>query len=147
MDPGTALAAVSLALQLAGTVQTVNEFLCTIRNAPSELVTLIETMDLMQSNLNQVQSLVEQQFSDSSLGGSPVFILNALKLCERRVEVQRIWVVSVLISQDANSIGNYVDCQMMIGLSQRWASKPYGRSSKAVWAIGRTPALGNAPYT
>ena len=53
--------------------------------------------------------------------------------------------ISVLISQDANSIGNDVDCQMMIGLSQRWASKPYGRSSKAVWAIGRTPALGNAP--
>ena len=92
MDPGTALAAVSLAIQLAGTVQTINDFLRTIRDAPSELVTLIETMDLMQSNLNQVQYLVEQQLSDSSLAGSPVFILNALKVCERRVEVQKIWV-------------------------------------------------------
>lgn len=52
MDPGTALAVVSLAIQLAGTLQTINEFLRTIRDAPSELITLIETMDLMQSNLN-----------------------------------------------------------------------------------------------
>ena len=92
MDPGTALAVVSLAIQLAGTVQTINEFLRTIRDAPSELVTLIETMDLMQSNLNHVHYLVEQQFSDSRLAGSPVFILNALKVCESRVEVQRTWV-------------------------------------------------------
>ena len=92
MDPGTALAAVSLTIQLAGTVQAINEFLRSIRDAPSELVTLIETMDLMQSNLNQVQYLVEQQLSNSSLTGSPVFILNALKVCERRVEVQRTWV-------------------------------------------------------
>ena len=95
MDPGTALAVVSLAIQLAGTVQTINEFLRTIRDAPSELVTLIETMELMQSNLGQVHYLVEQQFSDSSLAGSPVFILNALKVCERRVEVQRIWVEKI----------------------------------------------------
>lgn len=95
MDPGAALAVVSLAIQLAGTVQTINEFLRTIRDAPSELIALIETMDLMQSNLNQVHYLVEQQFSDSSLAGSPVFILNALKVCERRIEVQRTWVKKI----------------------------------------------------
>ena len=39
-------------------------------------------------------------------------------------------LVSVLISQDANSIGNDVECKMMIGLSQRWVCKPNGRSQQ-----------------
>lgn len=95
MDPGTALAVASLALQLAGTVQTINEFLRTIRDAPSELINLIETMDLVQSNLNQVHCLIEQQLSNSSLAGSPVFILKALKACEKRVEIQKAWVEDV----------------------------------------------------
>ena len=95
MDPGTALAVVSLAIQLAGTVQTINEFLRTIRDAPSELSTLIETMELMQSNLNQVHYLIEQQFSDPSLASSPVFILNALKVCEKRIAVQKAWVEEI----------------------------------------------------
>lgn len=98
MDPGTALAVASLAIQLAGTVQTINEFLRTIRDAPSELVALIETMDLMQSNLNQVNYLIEQQFSNPSLAGSPVFILNALRICERRVGVQKAWVEEIKTS-------------------------------------------------
>lgn len=95
MDPGTALAVASLALQLAGTVQTINEFLRTIRDAPSELVNLIETMDLVQSNLNHVHYLIEQQLSDSSLAGSLVFILNALRICEKRVGVQKAWVEKI----------------------------------------------------
>lgn len=95
MDPGTALAVVSLTLQLAGTVQTINEFLRTIREAPSELAALIETMDLMQSNLSQVHYLIEQQFSGSGLAGSPVFILNSLKVCESRIEAQKAWVESI----------------------------------------------------
>ena len=98
MDPGTALAVVSLAIQLAGSIQTINKFLRTIRDAPSELVALIETMDLMQSSLNQVHYLIEQQFSDPSLIGSPVFILNALRLCEKRVEVQKTWVEEIKTS-------------------------------------------------
>lgn len=104
MDPGTALAVVSLAIQLAGTVQTINEFLRTIRDAPSELVALIETMDLMQSNLNQVNYLIELQFSGPSLAGSPVFILNALKLCERRVGVQKAWVEEIKRSLTTQSL-------------------------------------------
>lgn len=95
MDPGTALAAVSFAIQLASIVQTLNEFVRLIHDAPNELVSLIETMDLMQGNLRQVHYLFEQQFSDSSLAGSPVYILNALKVCERRVEAQRPWVEEI----------------------------------------------------
>ena len=38
--------------------------------------------------------------------------------------------VSVLISQDANSIGNDIEYKMMIGLSQRWVYKPNGRSQQ-----------------
>lgn len=95
MDPGTALAAVSFTIQLASIVQTLNEFVRLIHDAPNELVSLIETMDLMQGNLRQVHYLFEQQFSDSSLAGSPVYILNALKVCERRVEAQRPWVEEI----------------------------------------------------
>lgn len=95
MDPGTALAAVSFAIQLASIVQTLNEFVRLIHDAPNELVSLIETMDLMQGNLRQVHYLFEQQFSDSSLAGSPVYILNALKVCERKVEAQKPWVEEI----------------------------------------------------
>ena len=38
--------------------------------------------------------------------------------------------ISVLISQDANSIGNDVEYKMMIGLSQRWVCKPNRRSQQ-----------------
>ena len=86
MDPGTALAVISLAVQLVGTVQSITEYLRTIRDAPGELLALIETLDQMQSNLSQVRDLIEQQFSDKRLPGSPVFILNALHTCERRIE-------------------------------------------------------------
>ncbi len=86
MDPGTVMAVISLAVQLAGTVTSVNDYLRAIRDAPSELVALIETLDQMQSNLNQVHHLVEQQFSDGRLPGSPVFILKALQTCKKRVE-------------------------------------------------------------
>ncbi len=86
MDPGTAMAVISLAVQLVGTVTSVNEYLRAIRDAPNELVALIETLDHMQSNLNQVHHLIEQQFSDGRLAGSPVFILKALQLCKKKVE-------------------------------------------------------------
>ena len=86
MDPGTALAVISLAVQLIGTVQSISEYLRTIHDTPSELFALIETLDQIQSNLNQVHYLIEQQFSNRCLPGSPVFILNALRTCERRVK-------------------------------------------------------------
>ena len=87
MDPGSSLAVISLAVQLVTTVQSVTEYLRTIHDAPSDLLALIETLDLMQSNLNQVRYLLEQQFSDKRFTGSPVFILNALQTCDKRVQM------------------------------------------------------------
>ncbi len=86
MDPGTVIAVVSLAIQLVGTVKFVNEYLRAIRDAPSELVALTETLDDMQSNISEVHHLFEQHFSDGHLAGSPDFILRALQTCEKRVK-------------------------------------------------------------
>lgn len=85
MDPGTALSAISLALELPRSLKSIVVFLSTIKEAPNELVTLIETLEQMQACLDQVRGLAEQ-FSDARLAGSLVFIFNALKLCEKRVK-------------------------------------------------------------
>jgi len=95
MDPGTATAVVSLALQIPSTIQSITEFVRTIKEVPDELTTLIETMDQMQANVNQVRGLMEQQFSDARLVGAPVFLLNPLKACERRVNALRLLVEQV----------------------------------------------------
>lgn len=86
MDPGTALAVISLSVQLVTTVQSITKYLRTIRDAPSDLLAVIETLDQMQSNLNQVRYLLEQHSFDKRFTGSQVFILNALRTCERRVQ-------------------------------------------------------------
>ena len=46
------------------------------------------------------------------------------------VNTGSVVTISVLISQDANSIGNDVEYKMMIGLSQRWVCKPNRRSQQ-----------------
>ena len=43
MDPGTALAVISLSVQLVTTVQSITKYLRTIRDTPSDLLALIET--------------------------------------------------------------------------------------------------------
>ena len=96
-----ALAVISLAAQLFTTVESITEYLRTIRDAPSDLIALIETLEQMQSNLNQVRYLLEQQFSEKRLIGSPVFILNALRTCEKRVEM-----LSRLVDEVKESLGN-----------------------------------------
>ena len=101
MDLGTALAVISLAIQLVTTVQSITEYLRAIHDAPSDLLTLIETLEQMQSNLNQVRCLLEQQFSDKRFTGSPVFILNALQTCEKRVQK-----LSNLIDEVRGHLGN-----------------------------------------
>jgi len=100
MDPGTATAVVSLALQIPPTIQSITEFLRTIKEVPDELTTLIETMDQMQANVNQVRGLMEQQFSEARLAGSPMLLLNALKACERNIKA-----LGLLVEQVKDGLG------------------------------------------
>ena len=81
-----ALAVIPLVIQLVTTTKSISDFLRTIREAPSELSDLIETTDQLQASLRQVQSLIEQQFSNERLASSPVFLLHPLELCGRRVQ-------------------------------------------------------------
>lgn len=103
MDPGTATAVVSLALQIPSTIQSIIEFLRTIKEVPDELITLIETMDQMQANVNQVRGLMEQQFSEARLAGSPMLLLNALKACERKIKALGLLVEQVKGGLDAKN--------------------------------------------
>ena len=132
MDPGTALAVISLAMQLVGTVQTINDFLRTIRDAPSELVALIETMDLMQSNLNQVHHLIEQQSSDPSLAGSPAFLLEALQLCERKIRVQKTWVEEIKTSLTTRRLMKRTWANLNIRPKKTQLSKMQGQVREAM---------------
>lgn len=79
-------AVVSLAIQLVDSVQEARSFLKDIQNAPNELVRLGETLDQLNSVLNYVRNLLEQQFITSRLPGTPTFILHGLQDCERKLE-------------------------------------------------------------
>ncbi|KAF7506410.1 hypothetical protein GJ744_011764 [Endocarpon pusillum] len=83
---GSALAVVSLALQLANTVQQVSKFLRDVRDAPKEVVRLIETLDQLHNTLDGVRQLLEQQFVVLRLPGSPDSITKALENCEKQVK-------------------------------------------------------------
>lgn len=83
---GGALAVVSLTLQLAATVQQVSKFLRDVRDAPKEVVRLIETLDQLHDTLEHVRQLVEQQFVVLRLPGSPELITKAVETCEKHVK-------------------------------------------------------------
>lgn len=84
MDPGAALAVLSLTLELTGAVKSIVGLFRTIREAPYELLKLIEALEQMRANLDQVCSLVEQ-ISDARLVGSLMYLLQPLRLCEKRI--------------------------------------------------------------
>lgn len=81
-----AFAVVSLAIQLFETVQETAKFVKEINNAPSDLVQLGETLEQLASVLGHVKQLLEQQLLVLRLPGSPFFIFDALRNCERRVK-------------------------------------------------------------
>ena len=84
MDPGTALAAVSLALQLPDTVRTIASFFRSIRDGPRELAALIETLEQAQEILEQVRML-SIQLSTAQQLESLTMLLNALGLFENKL--------------------------------------------------------------
>ena len=81
-----AFAVVSLAIQLVDSVQEARSFIKDVQNAPNELVRLAETLDQLNSVLNYVRNLLEQQLLALRLPGTPTFILDALQDCARKIE-------------------------------------------------------------
>ena len=74
-----ALAVVSLAIQLGGTVNQIRKFLRNVQNAPVELSRLVNQLDQLHSNLDQARCLVNQQTSVLGNLGSVISIANAVE--------------------------------------------------------------------
>ena len=82
----SAIAIVSLAVQLIDTVQEISKFLKNVQDAPKEILRLLETLDQLQGTLDNVRQLIDHQFLVLRLPGSPVFITKAMENCERQIE-------------------------------------------------------------
>ena len=82
----SAIALVTLAVQLVDTVQEISKFLKNAQDAPKEVLRLLETLEQLQSTLDNVRQLIDQQFLVLRLPGSPVFITKAMENCERQIK-------------------------------------------------------------
>ena len=82
----SAVALVSLAIELVDTVQEISKFLKNIQDAPKEVLMLIETLDQLQGTLDNVRQLIDQQFLVLRLPGSPTFITKAMGNCEKHIK-------------------------------------------------------------
>ena len=82
----SAIAIVSLAVQLVDTVQEIGKFLKNVQDAPKEVLRLLETLEQLQGTLDHVRQLIDHQFLVLRLPGSPVFIVKAMVNCEKQIK-------------------------------------------------------------
>ena len=82
----SAIAIVSLAIQLVDTVQEIKKFLKNVQDAPKEVLRLLETLDQLQGTLDNVRQLIDRQFLVLRLPGSPAFIIKAMENCEKQIK-------------------------------------------------------------
>ena len=82
----SAIAVVSLAVQLVDTIQEISKFLKNAQDAPNEVSRLLETLAQLQGTLDNVRQLIDQQFLVLRLPGSPVFITSAMENCEKHIK-------------------------------------------------------------
>lgn len=82
----SAVAIVSLAVQLVDTVQEISKFLKNVQDAPKEVLRLLETLEQLQCTLDNVRQLIDHQFLVLRLPGSPVFIIKAMDNCEKQIK-------------------------------------------------------------
>jgi integrase len=90
----------SLAIQLASTVQKVSKFLRNARDAPKEVLRLLEILDQLHDTLDHVRQLNEQQSLILSLPGSPASITRAMENCKRQVKALEVFVNEAKTSFD-----------------------------------------------
>ena len=88
MEPFSgAAAAVSLAIQLAGTVQTIRRFLHNIKNAPKELFAINHLLDQLHQNLSDIANIMELQRSLNIVLDSHRSVSNALTSCHKNIKM------------------------------------------------------------
>ena len=82
----SAIAIVSLAIQLVDKVQEIRKFLKNVQDAPKEVLRLLETLDQLRGTLDNVRQLIDHQFLVLRLPGSPIFITKAMENCEKQIK-------------------------------------------------------------
>ena len=82
----SAIAIVSLAVQLVHTVEEIGKFLKNVQGAPKEVLRLLETLEQLQGTLDNVRQLIDHQFLVLRLPGSPVFMNKAMENCEKQIK-------------------------------------------------------------
>ncbi len=82
---GSAIAVVSLGIQLVSTVKKASRFVQSIRNAPDELSNLGSSLEQLHLTLNKVTDLIEQQGKYKDLPGSTDIMEYAVRNCESNV--------------------------------------------------------------
>ncbi len=82
---GSAIAVVSLGIQLVGTVKKASRFIQDIRNAPDELSNLGSSLEQFHLTLNKVTDLIKQQDKYEDLPGSTDLMECAVRNCESNV--------------------------------------------------------------
>ena len=91
MDPLSAavrgFAVVSLAMQLAGTVQDIHRFLRGISGAPKELERLVELLEQLHCMLDGIRALHSKQKELDSIPDMHPSVMGSLKSCQSRVEL------------------------------------------------------------
>jgi len=78
-------AALSLAIQLANTVQSIRQFLRNVENAPKELASVMEQLDLLHQILSYLKDFMQWQTSLEHPPTSYILVTGALQNCEKRV--------------------------------------------------------------
>ena len=82
----SAAAVVSLAIQLAGTVQTIRQFLHNVETAPKELSVIVDLLDQLHQNLSHVENLIQLETSLENAPASYAALTSALVGCVKRIK-------------------------------------------------------------
>ena len=86
MDPFSGVAAaIALAAQVAGTIQTIQKLVRDVKNAPKELLVVVDTLKSLCYTLNCVEGIFELRASSEHLPSSYTSVLKALACCCERV--------------------------------------------------------------
>ena len=81
----SALAIISISIQLIGTIRKAQIFLKEVRNAPEELGNLVDALAQLEELLVATNNLVEQQKSIENLPGAVDNIASALRRCQTTI--------------------------------------------------------------
>ena len=91
MDPlstaASGIAVISLAVQLAGSVQDIYHFLRGMNDAPKEFARLVGLLEQLHCILDGIQALHSKEKPQDSIPKMHSSVMSALKMCQSRVDL------------------------------------------------------------